>query len=261
MDKRISLFLLGSAAVHAAALGLINVDVGKQPLPGAPMQVSIQATKASPATPPDSPAKPSVARQAAITADPPAPARVPKPRKPVSTANQAVLSIDTTTVPTETVVPLAAKRPAPSLDTSIDNHSVAKPTRSAQKQITPPAPQRRQQATTTASLQTAEPVTTTPHTAQTASLLQASLQQAFAVKFHYPRLAQRRGWQGEVQLRLRVQANGQLSNIRVLHSSGHRLLDQAAMATLADVQQLPQATALLHGRSIDLILPVIYRLL
>ncbi len=98
-------------------------------------------------------------------------------------------------------------------------------------------------------------------TAQTSSLLRNELQQAFLLKFYYPRLAQKRGWQGEVRLGLKVAASGRLEDIHILQSSGHGLLDRAALDSLGQVRSLPAAIALLNGQEMKLELPVQYRLL
>ena len=45
----------------------------------------------------------------------------------------------------------------------------------------------------------------------------------------YPRLARQRGWQGQVVLKVRVSASGKASDILVETSSGHELLDEAAI--------------------------------
>ena len=91
--------------------------------------------------------------------------------------------------------------------------------------------------------------------------LASVLKKAFNAEFYYPRMAIRRGWQGKVQLGLRIEANGKLSDIRIMEGSGYDLLDKAALNTLAKVDVLETAVALLDGRSLELILPVEYRLL
>jgi len=91
--------------------------------------------------------------------------------------------------------------------------------------------------------------------------LESVLQKAFNAEFYYPRLAVRRGWQGKVQLGLRIEADGHLSDIRVMQGSGYTLLDNAALKSLNKVEVLPTAVSLLDGRSLELILPVEYRLL
>ncbi|MFP4040635.1 MAG: TonB family protein [Desulfosudaceae bacterium] len=45
----------------------------------------------------------------------------------------------------------------------------------------------------------------------------------------YPRLARRRGYQGEVILSVHVNREGRVDNLWVFESSGYRLLDQAAL--------------------------------
>jgi TonB family protein len=48
----------------------------------------------------------------------------------------------------------------------------------------------------------------------------------------YPRLARRRGWEGSVFLDLRVAADGTVSEATVATSSGHTVLDDAALAAV-----------------------------
>ena len=98
-------------------------------------------------------------------------------------------------------------------------------------------------------------------TENTEKQLQSVLRQAFNTHFYYPRMAIRRGWSGEVHLSLRIESNGTLSHVRILKGSGFDLLDEAAVNSLDKVEVLPSATALLDGNSLDLILPVEYRLL
>ncbi|MBE9485828.1 MAG: energy transducer TonB, partial [Chloroflexi bacterium] len=45
----------------------------------------------------------------------------------------------------------------------------------------------------------------------------------------YPRSARRRGWEGEVWLRVRVAESGQVLKVRIERSSGHSILDRAAL--------------------------------
>jgi protein TonB len=44
----------------------------------------------------------------------------------------------------------------------------------------------------------------------------------------YPEVARRRGWQGQVLLRVEVRADGRVGEVIVSKSSGHGILDQAA---------------------------------
>jgi protein TonB len=51
-------------------------------------------------------------------------------------------------------------------------------------------------------------------------------------KPEYPRLARSRGWQGKVLLRVQVTADGRSAAVTVQQSSGHRQLDDAAVAAV-----------------------------
>lgn len=91
--------------------------------------------------------------------------------------------------------------------------------------------------------------------------LHTQLMLAFKPHFYYPRLAIRRGWQGHVTLGLQIEASGRLQNITVINSSGYSILDNAALASMRKVEQLPQASLLLNGDSMQLVLPVKFTLL
>ena len=91
--------------------------------------------------------------------------------------------------------------------------------------------------------------------ARIVSILYKGLSQHFT----YPRLAQRRNWQGKVLLSLHVTSSGKIENIKVNSSSGYNILDQAAIASLTKVGQLPQVSSWLHY-GIDINIPVIYQL-
>lgn len=84
--------------------------------------------------------------------------------------------------------------------------------------------------------------------------------EALGPYFHYPIAARQRGWQGEVRIAVRIAADGKLGDIRLARSSGHALLDQAALLSFARIGRLTQAEEWLQGRSYDLQVPVVYRL-
>ena len=50
----------------------------------------------------------------------------------------------------------------------------------------------------------------------------------------YPRIARRRGWEGEVWLRFSIDASGAVTDVHLLRSSGHEVLDRAALAAAQD---------------------------
>jgi protein TonB len=86
--------------------------------------------------------------------------------------------------------------------------------------------------------------------------LKVTLQQALAENFRYPLLARRRGWQGEVLLAFRIEADGSILDARIARSSGYGVLDNAALSALGKVKRLHRDTP----RSLTIQLPVIYRL-
>ncbi len=88
----------------------------------------------------------------------------------------------------------------------------------------------------------------------------AHVRDDIARHFNYPLLAKKRGWEGEVRLGLHILANGDIGRIVIAQSSGHALLDRSAVETLNRIGQIGGAAAWLQGRSLELTLPVIYRL-
>ncbi len=77
----------------------------------------------------------------------------------------------------------------------------------------------------------------------------------------YPPLARHRGWEGTVLLGLSVEPDGQLGKIHITRSSGYAVLDNSALNSLKRIGILVEARNWLEGRSVDLQLPVIYRLI
>jgi protein TonB len=78
--------------------------------------------------------------------------------------------------------------------------------------------------------------------------------------FHYPRLAQQRGWEGTVVLSVRILPDGRLGEIHVEESSGRALLDRSAVGSLGHVRRLPQFANRIGDTGIALQIPVTYRL-
>ena len=77
--------------------------------------------------------------------------------------------------------------------------------------------------------------------------------------FAYPTLAQKRNWQGKVELSLRVTSNGKIEDVQLNNSSGYSILDQAAISSLLKVGNLPQISSWLPY-DVHLKIPVIYQL-
>jgi protein TonB len=56
---------------------------------------------------------------------------------------------------------------------------------------------------------------------------------------NYPAVAARQGWQGTVLLKVRVLSSGRVDSVEVQKSSGHKLLDEEAIATVRAWQFTP----------------------
>lgn len=106
----------------------------------------------------------------------------------------------------------------------------------------------------------AKPASGTEHLAEPldATVL-AHVQAALSRHFSYPLLARRKGWQGEVLLSFRVAVDGKIDEVRVVRSSGHKVLDEAACASLARLGNLPDYPSQDEGPR-QLQIPVIFRL-
>lgn len=87
-------------------------------------------------------------------------------------------------------------------------------------------------------------------------LLLALLNEELSRHFFYPPLAIRRGQQGTVALGFVIDRQGQINNIHVAQSSGHAILDRAAVQALSRVGKLSSRPQQPHS----LQLPVAYRL-
>jgi periplasmic protein TonB len=87
-----------------------------------------------------------------------------------------------------------------------------------------------------------------------------SLSQALGRYKEYPRLAQMRGWEGSVTMRLRVAPNGNLIEAALHTSSGYEVLDRQALAMAHRSQRLPPPPEGLRDGEISVLVPVVFRL-
>jgi protein TonB len=76
----------------------------------------------------------------------------------------------------------------------------------------------------------------------------------------YPLAARRARLEGVVQLRVTLMPDGSFVDAHLERSSGHALLDQAALDLLAHVAPLPAEFASARSGRIELRLPIVYRM-
>lgn len=86
-----------------------------------------------------------------------------------------------------------------------------------------------------------------------------ALAELLARQQQYPRLAALRGWEGEVRLRLKVARKGALVAVQLEHSSGHDVLDQAALQ-MVQATSLPNPPEALGDKEIQVVVPIHYKL-
>jgi len=104
----------------------------------------------------------------------------------------------------------------------------------------------------------AESAETKPQPADRSRIL-AMIDSAFKDHFYYPAQAIRFGIEGQVLLGFEVYGDGSIHNIKVLRSSGSRILDLAAVDALTQMGKLPQLQAQLNGNPLSIELPVKYQ--
>ncbi len=75
----------------------------------------------------------------------------------------------------------------------------------------------------------------------------------------YPTRAKRRMWEGTVELRVSIRANGEIQDVHVLESSGHRILDQDALKTVRLASPLT-LNHLVDRPMVMIDLPIVYEL-
>jgi len=75
----------------------------------------------------------------------------------------------------------------------------------------------------------------------------------------YPSIARRNGWEGTVKIRLHIDEDGNLSK-QVKESSGYESLDKSALDTVPDQHSFTKISNFTIPKSIDLIIPVTYKL-
>ena len=107
-------------------------------------------------------------------------------------------------------------------------------------------------STPVAEPQAAEPVNPQPEEAakvayeiaaeseEVVGAMPADVQQMILTRISYPRQARRKGWQGKATFHLDVREQ-KLAKLDLFHSSGHDLLDRAAIRGIRAIDRLPLA--------------------
>jgi len=86
-----------------------------------------------------------------------------------------------------------------------------------------------------------------------------TLSELLARQQRYPRLAELRGWEGEVQLRVHVARQGNIVAVELLHSSGFNVLDQHAVQLVQGAVP-PPPPAGVQDSGFQITVPIHYKL-
>lgn len=178
-----------------------------------------------------------------VALEPPAPQPAPAPRQRAVAAPRPSPALQ---VPVQAPQPQAEPlRSEPTVATPVATAAPAEAPR-AVAAVAPPAPP-----------SAAAPPA--PQDDQSYQQWRAQLEQALQQGKRYPASARRMGQSGTVVVHLRVDADGSLQHCTLHHSSGFKVLDQAAEQLVRNVAQA-LATQIAPGRAIDLRIPIVYEL-
>lgn len=156
---------------------------------------------------------------------------------------------------TDSILPPTPADPAPvAATTPVKQQPLERP--AARQRIDPPVP--------------ASAPDNTPRTAQAASSstsredhdqhLRTCVMKLITRQLSYPAIARRKGWQGVVRLELHIEPDGRISDLQIDQTSGYAVLDKAALQSL-QLARIPDAAQWLNGETVDMIVPVEYRLI
>jgi len=77
---------------------------------------------------------------------------------------------------------------------------------------------------------------------------------------HYPTEALKRGVEGRVLIVALIGTDGQVHGAKLRQSSGHVVLDEAALEKVLTARGLPDPPEMLRGREFTMELPIIFRI-
>ncbi|HEY8353717.1 MAG TPA: energy transducer TonB [Methylophilaceae bacterium] len=86
------------------------------------------------------------------------------------------------------------------------------------------------------------------------------LARAIAAHKKYPRIAQMRGWQGEVIVDLKIDGDGNVLTSAIGRSSGYETLDNQALEMVAKAAPFPPPPEILKSASFNIQVPVSFKL-
>jgi protein TonB len=108
---------------------------------------------------------------------------------------------------------------------------------------------------------TPSPGKKSPNLSQMRGAYMRALVPRISKSYYYPAMARRLGQEGRVLVALRIDARGELVDVKVHRSSGHAILDKAAVDALRRLGRLPAPPSELLGKgTLKIIVPMHYNL-
>lgn len=252
-NRALLVCLVVSMALHALALLLFP---GIRERAAADNSKKILVARIAPRVAMPEPTAPQTqADQPPPQAEPPKPRPEPKPSVEPTPEPRPALTRPSPTPEVPKAAPQPASVPAPSTpaETASVPPAVSQPSATASRAPEPQAP---------ASPAARASPSPTPSPEEAGSMEQYRLALIGAAKKYkrYPAQAMEKGWQGKVEIRLVIGANGMTQNVLVKTSSGFEILDNQELDMVRKAKPLAPIPAALRGREFTVDVPVIFDL-
>jgi len=231
-ELRFGAALAASVVIHAGAM-MLSPSTPKAFSFDAPAPLHVELA------PNSAPAVPEIAR----------PVTRPAPVKPVHAKKEPVRAVQRARPPLQ---------PAETVQNA--QASDAAPVTPQEPDAPPPVAAAPESAPETVSLLALAPLPRLAPSAEALSDYTRSLSNALDRYKQYPRIAELRGWEGSVTMRLRVAPSGRLIEAQVYKSSGFAVLDQQAIAMVSRAGALPVPPEGLDAEGVPVLVPVSFRL-
>lgn len=235
--------VLASIALHA--LVLLGMSWAPAPAPPAKTLLVLTATLAPFSAAQHAPAQPPQSKLA--PQPPPEPVSAPRPALTRPAASPAT----------------AAQRAAPAEPAQVpQTESAAAASGSAALSTQPAAPAQARAAPQVPAGIPTEAGAKSGNEADTGTLEQYRLALIVATRRYkrYPAIALEKGWQGRVEVRMVIGANGMVASASIKTGSGHEILDNQALDMLKKGKTTVPIPASLRGREFSIDVPVIFNL-
>lgn len=252
-NRALALCLAASIALHAVVLFLVPGMRARAPETNEP---KVLVARIAPRTAPPEPAPPA----AEVVQPPPAPEppkpppERPRPEAKVEPQPRPALTRPTPAPEAPQFAPSPATAPAPAPSAPAEAAPAqppAAPGKAAPRPAEPSAPAKGESV--------ARPA---PSAEEVGSLDQYRLAVIGAAKKYkrYPAQALEKGWQGRVEIRMIIGANGMIQAVNVKTSSGFEILDNQAVDMVKKAKPLAPIPAALRGKEFTVDIPVIFDL-